>query len=80
MRHLYAKLGTHSRAEAVARARHLGLLAPPHTRARTRVRSEGQAGMVRVAGSRPHSERGGRRHLSAPASQRGHPVRRQSGP
>ena len=31
MRHLYAKLGTHRRAEAVARARALGLLAPsPH--------------------------------------------------
>ena len=28
MRHLYAKLGTHSRAETVARARDLGLLAP----------------------------------------------------
>jgi LuxR family transcriptional regulator, maltose regulon positive regulatory protein len=31
LRHLYAKLGTHGRAEAVARARALGLLAPsPH--------------------------------------------------
>jgi LuxR family transcriptional regulator, maltose regulon positive regulatory protein len=31
LRHLYAKLGTHRRAEAVARARALGLLAPsPH--------------------------------------------------
>jgi len=28
MRHLYAKLGTHRRAEAVKRARALGLLAP----------------------------------------------------
>jgi DNA-binding CsgD family transcriptional regulator len=28
MRHLYTKLGTHRRAEAVARARDLGLLAP----------------------------------------------------
>jgi LuxR family transcriptional regulator, maltose regulon positive regulatory protein len=28
LRHLYAKLGTHTRAEAVARARALGLLAP----------------------------------------------------
>jgi LuxR family maltose regulon positive regulatory protein len=28
MRHLYAKLGVHRRAEAVERARHLGLLAP----------------------------------------------------
>ena len=28
MRHLYAKLGTHRRAEAVARARDLSLLAP----------------------------------------------------
>jgi LuxR family maltose regulon positive regulatory protein len=32
MRHLYAKLGTHRRTEAVKRARALGLLAPsPHT-------------------------------------------------
>src|SRR5262249_41031884 len=31
LRHVYAKLGTHRRAEAVARARALGLLAPsPH--------------------------------------------------
>ena len=28
MSHLYAKLGAHTRAEAVARARALGLLAP----------------------------------------------------
>jgi LuxR family maltose regulon positive regulatory protein len=28
MRHLYAKLGTHRRAEAVEQARGLGLLAP----------------------------------------------------
>ena len=28
MRNLYAKLGTHRRAEAVARARELGLLGP----------------------------------------------------
>jgi LuxR family transcriptional regulator, maltose regulon positive regulatory protein len=28
MRNLYAKLGTHRRAETVARARDLGLLAP----------------------------------------------------
>jgi len=32
VRHLYAKLGTHHRAEAVARARGLGLLAPAHRR------------------------------------------------
>src|SRR5262249_10947753 len=32
MRHLYAKLGTHRRADAVARARVLGLLAPSPTR------------------------------------------------
>jgi LuxR family maltose regulon positive regulatory protein len=33
MRHLYEKLGTHTRADAVARARALGLLAPsPHQR------------------------------------------------
>ena len=31
MRHLYAKLGTHRRADTVARARALGMLAPtPH--------------------------------------------------
>jgi LuxR family maltose regulon positive regulatory protein len=36
-RHLYAKLGTHRRAEAVARARTLGLLAPsPHRGQATR--------------------------------------------
>jgi hypothetical protein len=29
MRNLYAKLATHRRAETVARARDLGLLAPP---------------------------------------------------
>jgi len=32
MRHLYAKLGTHTRAEAVERARTLGLLAPAYAR------------------------------------------------
>jgi LuxR family maltose regulon positive regulatory protein len=32
IRNLYAKLGTHRRAEAVARARTLGLLAPSHRR------------------------------------------------
>jgi len=37
MRHLYAKLGTHTRAETVARARALGLLAPsPHRGQATR--------------------------------------------
>jgi len=37
LRHLYAKLGTHRRAEAVARARVLGLLAPsPHRGQATR--------------------------------------------
>jgi LuxR family maltose regulon positive regulatory protein len=37
LRHLYAKLGTHTRAEAVARARALGLLAPsPHRGQATR--------------------------------------------
>ena len=30
LRHIYAKLGVHGRAEAVARARELGLLAPSH--------------------------------------------------
>jgi DNA-binding CsgD family transcriptional regulator len=35
LRHLYAKLGTHRRAEAVARARALGLLAPSPRRGRT---------------------------------------------
>jgi LuxR family maltose regulon positive regulatory protein len=34
MRHIYAKLGAHSRGEAVARARDLGLLAPAPARAR----------------------------------------------
>jgi LuxR family maltose regulon positive regulatory protein len=33
MRHVYEKLGTHTRADAVDRARALGLLAPsPHQR------------------------------------------------
>jgi LuxR family transcriptional regulator, maltose regulon positive regulatory protein len=37
LRHLYAKLGTHSRADTVARARALGLLAPsPHRSQATR--------------------------------------------
>jgi LuxR family maltose regulon positive regulatory protein len=37
MRHFYAKLGTHRRAEAVERARALGLLAPSlHQSAATR--------------------------------------------
>ncbi|MGH3175311.1 MAG: response regulator transcription factor, partial [Streptosporangiaceae bacterium] len=34
MRNLYAKLGTHRRAEAVTRARDLGLLAPSARSAR----------------------------------------------
>ena len=32
LRHIYAKLDAHGRAEAVARARELGLLAPSHRR------------------------------------------------
>ena len=40
-RHLYAKLGVHSRHEAVARARALGLLAPSVRRARGGDRSTG---------------------------------------
>ena len=32
LRHIYAKLAVHGRAEAVARARELGLLAPSHRR------------------------------------------------
>ena len=35
MRHIYAKLDAHSRGEAVARARDLGLLAPAPARARS---------------------------------------------
>ena len=42
--HLYAKLGTHTRAEAVDRARALGLLAPSPLRGRPRVRADGGAG------------------------------------
>ena len=34
LRHLYAKLGTHRRADTVARARALGLLAPSLPRGR----------------------------------------------
>jgi hypothetical protein len=41
--HLYGKLGTHTRAEAVARARALGLLAPPRCKARPRVLADGPA-------------------------------------
>jgi len=41
LRHLYAKLGTHRRAETVARARDLGLLAPPRAGTRPRVPAEG---------------------------------------
>jgi LuxR family maltose regulon positive regulatory protein len=33
MRHMYAKLGTHRRADTVARARDLGLQPPPRSRA-----------------------------------------------
>ena len=36
--HLYAKLGTHTRAEAVARARALGLLAPSPLRGQATLR------------------------------------------
>ena len=35
MRHVYTKLGTHTRADAVARARTLGLLAPGRPQALT---------------------------------------------
>src|SRR5262249_37482176 len=53
MRHLYAKLGTHRRAETVARARALGLLAPPpRTGARPRVLAEDPGGQ-RPAGGFP---------------------------
>lgn len=34
LRHIYAKLGAHGRADAVARARELGLIAPSHRRNR----------------------------------------------
>ena len=37
MRHVYAKLGAHRRAEAVARARGLGLLAPSPLKGRARL-------------------------------------------
>ena len=37
MRHLYAKLGTHRRADTVARARALGLLAPSPLKGRARL-------------------------------------------
>ena len=41
VRHLYDKLGTHGRAEAVARARGLGLLAPAGTRSASRLGGQG---------------------------------------
>ena len=49
MRHVYAKLGTHRRVEAVARARALGMLAPSPDRGKaTRPRSgPGRAGSGR---------------------------------
>ncbi len=37
MRHLYAKLGTHRRADTVARARALGLLAPSPLKGRAKL-------------------------------------------
>ena len=37
MRHLYAKLDTHRRADTVARARTLGLLAPPPLKGRAKL-------------------------------------------
>jgi LuxR family maltose regulon positive regulatory protein len=37
MRHLYAKLGTHRRADTVARARALGLLAPSPLKRRAKL-------------------------------------------
>jgi LuxR family maltose regulon positive regulatory protein len=43
MRHLYAKLGTHRRFEAVERARALGLLAPSPLGARSRFPADGRA-------------------------------------
>jgi LuxR family maltose regulon positive regulatory protein len=49
--HLYAKLGTHNRADAVARARALGLLAPGPLGARPRTAADGQGGQARPAGS-----------------------------
>ena len=39
MRHLYAKLGTHRRSEAVERGRALGLLAPSPLRGRATLRA-----------------------------------------
>ena len=59
IRHLYAKLGTHHRAEAVERARALGLLAPSRTAPATvkprtlTVRGWPAGGHVTAAGS-PH--------------------------
>ena len=39
MRHLYAKLGTHRRFDAVERGRALGLLAPSPLRGRATLRA-----------------------------------------
>jgi LuxR family transcriptional regulator, maltose regulon positive regulatory protein len=44
LRHLYAKLGTHRRADTVARARALGLLAPSRPGARPRFPAEDDVG------------------------------------
>ena len=63
--HLYAKLGTHTRAQAVARARALGLLAPSRCEARPRVLADGrgQAGLAGGVGG-PHAGPG---ELASPA-------------
>lgn len=56
MRKLYAKLGTHTRTEAVERARVLGLLAPPaHTNA-----DPGAAGRRHLPWSGARGARGAR--------------------
>jgi hypothetical protein len=56
--HLYAKLGTHTRAEAVARARALGLLTPSLLGARPRVLADGRGRQGLDGGSSgPHAGR-----------------------
>jgi hypothetical protein len=48
MRHIYAKLGTHRRADTVARARDLGMLAPSPLKGRSSLVTEGVSRDVAV--------------------------------
>jgi DNA-binding CsgD family transcriptional regulator len=62
-RHLFAKLGVHSRHEAVDRARALGLLAPTHGKLRRRSHETGNAGQLRAVNEAVHPDSMTTRHL-----------------